>query len=527
MLNPLTHHRLPLLLAAVALLCTAACTEERDEAKGPEQDALEFYEAAKADTHRKPTEHGPLIWGEPQQATLTDGEGFHTWTFTLSDVANFELTATGPDDLDTVMYLYRRRSSQERWGRYIRRNDDHDGTRGSQLADDEAEAAEYRVLIKGHDRGTRGTFTLTARCVGTGCLDDGAHVAPGDTGLPERLSTGEGGIFEGRLGPEQRVVLALEAQEGDRISVWLRRRSTDELWDPYLGLATPSEGPDCVGLDSDCPYGDPRELADAHLPYRTGDLDWGWELFESGEHQLTVANLAPVAGDFQLELRCTGGPCAGDVPAPIADGYPFADQRDDELRASLQTQILAQHIGLSYIGARRKMFAVVDHHDGVVTCVYTGEPFETEDIPRDTMNAEHTWPRSLGAEEGFAKSDLHHLFPTLNIPNGIRANLPFCEVEAAVDWEQAGSMRGQDASGTTCFEPRDVHKGNVARAIFYFAVTYAHPVDAAQEATLRAWHTQDPVDDAERARNDRVADAQGSRNPFVDHPDLVDRLADL
>ena len=41
---------------------------------------------------------------------------------------------------------------------------------------------------------------------------------------------------------------------------------------------------------------------------------------------------------------------------------------------------------------------------------------------------------------------------------------------------------------------------------------------------LRAWHKQDPVSKEERERNDRAAKHQKSRNPYVDYPNLTNRI---
>ena len=39
--------------------------------------------------------------------------------------------------------------------------------------------------------------------------------------------------------------------------------------------------------------------------------------------------------------------------------------------------------------------------------------------------------------------------------------------------------------------------------------------------TLREWHQADPVDDAERNRNQIIYSWQGNRNPFIDHPEFA------
>ena len=77
------------------------------------------------------------------------------------------------------------------------------------------------------------------------------------------------------------------------------------------------------------------------------------------------------------------------------------------------------------------------------------------------------------------------------------------------------------------FEPPQRHKGNVARALFYFSVRYRLAISATQEAHLRAWHRKDPVDESEKNRNDLVQEIQGNRNPFIDFPHLVDSIDDF
>ena len=82
------------------------------------------------------------------------------------------------------------------------------------------------------------------------------------------------------------------------------------------------------------------------------------------------------------------------------------------------------------------------------------------------------------------------------------------------------------------FEPREDHKGNVARTAFYFYTMHdTQPELIAQSkqnitalaplATLYVWHLADPVDAHELERNRRLAASQGNYNPYIEHPELV------
>jgi hypothetical protein len=154
--------------------------------------------------------------------------------------------------------------------------------------------------------------------------------------------------------------------------------------------------------------------------------------------------------------------------------------------------------------------------------------------PEETvLNVEHTWPQSRFSsrfDTNTQKSDLHHLFPADTKMNSIRGNMTFGEVDHDISdvpcpQSRMGTVNGQ--GGTHRFEPPAVHKGNVARALFYFSVRYSIHIDPREEAFLRKWHREDPVDDADRARNEKIMKIQGNRNPFIDYPELVDSISDF
>lgn len=194
--------------------------------------------------------------------------------------------------------------------------------------------------------------------------------------------------------------------------------------------------------------------------------------------------------------------------------------RDESLKEALKNITQPQQ-PIGYTEARGVIFSELDNHNGEVECVYTGKVIKTNNIPaNDIMNVEHSWPQSLGAS-GIAKSDLHHLFPTDSRANNVRANHPFGWVENP-KWSQGGSS----SDGQT-FQVRSVHRGNVARAMFYFSVRYGMKIDNDQEKVLREWHAQDPVSTDEHLRNDKIEKIQKNRNPFVDHPELVDSIKDF
>ena len=224
----------------------------------------------------------------------------------------------------------------------------------------------------------------------------------------------------------------------------------------------------------------------------------------------------------------------------------------EDLRDSLVAHYKPS-ITLGYDGARDFMFGILDNENDSVKCVYSGytiyldptSPLNPRTVAYNAgLDTEHSWPQSLGAD-GQARSDLHHLFPTKRNVNSDRGNLPFnfIPTENADRWFRLGQIINTPPSSPPIqfveeysrvefnvnFETRDDHKGNVARAMFYFYTMYKEQSDQnffeVQKEVLRVWNSLDPVDANEQQRNLSIADNQdGKINPFIQDTTLIGRL---
>lgn len=163
----------------------------------------------------------------------------------------------------------------------------------------------------------------------------------------------------------------------------------------------------------------------------------------------------------------------------------------------------------------------------------------------DCYNREHLVPQSSFNSASPMKSDIHHVVPSDGRVNGYRGSYPFGNVNTPSWTSLNGSKRGTSAmSGYngTVFEPIDEFKGDIARAVLYFAVRYEDTIDGYTSfdmfngtndevfypwaiAVLLDWHTNvDPVDQRERNRNVAAYAFQNNANPFVDHPEYASMI---
>ena len=155
------------------------------------------------------------------------------------------------------------------------------------------------------------------------------------------------------------------------------------------------------------------------------------------------------------------------------------------------------------------------------------------------INAEHTWPQSMGAENEPQRSDLHFLFPAKDNVNSTRSNHPYADIpdNQTTTWFVGSSSQSamptvdidtysEFASGR--FEPRESVKGDVSRAVLYFNTIYSSAANssffAEQKATLLSWATQDLPSGKEIRRSGLIRKYQGNINPLLLDQSLGNRL---
>ena len=208
-----------------------------------------------------------------------------------------------------------------------------------------------------------------------------------------------------------------------------------------------------------------------------------------------------------------------------ADGLTSASQLKSALRTIVTTGFISLNYGYSS-GGTGDVLKYVDEHpanSSKVICIYTGQQYNKSD-GNGTWNQEHIWPQSKFTD-GKVKSDIVHLHVSEKGINSSRGNLDYNEVSNPTQSDSYGNKWNG-----TYFEPADNVKGDVARSVLYLLIRYdslslsnsvgGSNLLGAKNALLK-WHEEDPVDDLERRRNDRVYNKQGNRNPFIDHPEYA------
>ena len=264
--------------------------------------------------------------------------------------------------------------------------------------------------------------------------------------------------------------------------------------------------------------------------------------------------------DFGSSFDPTYGLVQVSIPQ---DYYQEANGKSSEQLKEAMHQIISNHIVFPYTSSSTDTWDILqlsdqdpENHDNMIL-VYTGRSQDKgyrdgsgnysqyEDgngTQNNSWNREHVWPKSHGFpdEDDNAYTDVHNLKPSDRSVNSSRGTK---------DYDFGGSQHSEASDRLTdsdSWEPSDFVKGDIARILFYMVVRYDPGYDHNNNSfnlelvdyttpgnndtifgklsSLIQWHFDDPVDDFEINRNEVIFGFQQNRNPFIDHPNLVNFL---
>ncbi|KAH0575891.1 Endonuclease I [Spironucleus salmonicida] len=227
----------------------------------------------------------------------------------------------------------------------------------------------------------------------------------------------------------------------------------------------------------------------------------------------------------------------------------FSGQDGKTLRKNLYSVVQEGYQKLSYIRSREELYGYIanDPQDNAVHDCYTGLRMECEYESMDTqcnnqedLNCEHIVPQSLFDQKQPMKSDLYHLRTVWKKSNNARSNYPFQYVKSseaksyygnnyAIEFNKPVDVQNWSIlSYNHTFEPRDIQKGDTARAVAYFYVMYPKEFHTLQKTfstidDMIEWDIMFPPTDLQIQQSIRTQHVQGNINPFMFEINLVFR----
>lgn len=205
-----------------------------------------------------------------------------------------------------------------------------------------------------------------------------------------------------------------------------------------------------------------------------------------------------------------------DVLSSYSGGTGKSDAPKSALYYALQDLMEGAHSYKTSYDATKSLYQYTDCQEGggKISSFYSGTSIGPGWGEGGSWNREHTWPNSKGLG-GQDENDIMMLRPTATSENSSRGNTAY--------GKSSGYYNPNSESGGK-YDLR----GDVARIFLYVYVrwgntSYAWGTGGVMESVevLLEWMEADPVDTWELGRNDAVESITGTRNVFVDYPQLA------
>lgn len=199
-----------------------------------------------------------------------------------------------------------------------------------------------------------------------------------------------------------------------------------------------------------------------------------------------------------------------------------------ELYQTLKTLMVSNHSHITDYAETRSLYQYTDCQNSgktssAISSFYSGKEIGPAWDSGKTWNREHVWPNSKGDLAGNGENDIMMLRPTSVSENGSRSNKAYGTTSSY--YNPNNESGGQ-------YDLR----GDVSRIILYQYVRWgcintgskynSKDIFGTQGIIesldiLLLWMEEDPVDTWELGRNDSVESITGTRNVFVDYPELA------
>lgn len=191
----------------------------------------------------------------------------------------------------------------------------------------------------------------------------------------------------------------------------------------------------------------------------------------------------------------------------------------------------------SYDGTKNLyQYTDCENSGNVISSFYSGKSIGPAWGSTPSWNREHTWPNSKstsGSDSSTAReTDIMMLRPTASSENGSRSNTAY---GASSGYYHPNSESDTDGAYNTISAGEHDLRGDVARVVLYVYTCWGTSTQAdgcldymwgtsgviESKDVLLDWMEADPVDTWELGRNDSVESITGTRNVFVDYPELA------
>ncbi len=261
-----------------------------------------------------------------------------------------------------------------------------------------------------------------------------------------------------------------------------------------------------------------------HINAQTVDyVKSGKYIYNWGIREQTATFLSQNAEAFYKDNNTSFSQLAALAGSNVLSAVPSS-----ALYKELQKLMESNHTYRTSYGGTRSLYQYTDCQNGgktskKISSFYSGAEIGPAWDAGNTWNREHTWPKSKTNYKSVDNSDVNEatdimsLRPTAASENSSRSNKAY----------------GTNTNGTY-FNPNNFAngkydlRGDCARIMLYVYVRWGNTSKMwgssgvmESKDVLLEWVEDDPVDTWELGRNDSVESITGTRNVFVDYPELA------